>query len=225
MFLRRTFPLMIASSLGVLMILQFFVPHPVSKSIYNAILDWIMIVSAFTYLIAVQSSIQMHTQKIKRKTSDWQYSIVVMGSLVLTALIGIFGGAYAPTSLLMKLFPAVQADSDTPLMYIYIYMQAPMQATIFSLLAFYMASAAFRSFRARSFDATMLLLTASVVTLGRVPIGQFIYKNMPEVVEWILNYPNMAAQRGIIIGVQLGIIATSLKIILGIERRYLGGGK
>ena len=100
-----------------------------------------------------------------------------------------------------------------------------MQATIFSLLAFFMASAAFRAFRARSFDATMLLITASIVTIGRVPIGQFFYKNMPEVVEWILSYPNMAAQRGIIIGVQLGMIATSLKIILGIERRYLGGGK
>lgn len=225
MFVRRTLPLMIASSFGVLMIIQFFVPHPVSKSIYNSILDWIMIVSAFTYLIAVQSTVQMHTQKIQRKTSDWQYSIVVMGSLLLTALIGILGGAYAPTNILMKIFPSVTADADTPLMYIYIYMQAPMQATIFSLLAFYMASAAFRSFRARSFDATMLLVTASIVTLGRVPIGQFIYSNMPEVVEWILNYPNMAAQRGIIIGVQLGIIATSLKIILGIERRYLGGGK
>ncbi len=224
MFVRRTLPLMIASSFGVLMIIQFFVPHPVSKSIYNSILDWIMIVSAFTYLIAVQSTVQMHTQKIQRKTSDWQYSIVVMGSLLLTALIGILGGAYAPTNILMKIFPSVTPDADTPLMYIYIYMQAPMQATIFSLLAFYMASAAFRSFRARSFDATMLLVTASIVTLGRVPIGQFIYSNMPEVVEWILNYPNMAAQRGIIIGVQLGIIATSLKIILGIERRYLGSG-
>ena len=166
MFVRRTLPLMIASSFGVLMIIQFFVPHPVSKSIYNSILDWIMIVSAFTYLIAVQSTVQMHTQKIQRKTSDWQYSIVVMGSLLLTALIGILGGAYAPTNILMKIFPSVTPDADTPLMYIYIYMQAPMQATIFSLLAFYMASAAFRSFRARSFDATMLLVTASIVTLG-----------------------------------------------------------
>lgn len=225
MFLRRQLPLLIASGMGVLMIIQFFVPHPVSKSLYNTVLDWLMIVAAFTYLIAVQSTIQMHMTKIKRKVIDWQFSILVLSSLALTAFIGIFGGAYAPTSLLMKLFPSVQPDADTPLMYVYLYLQAPMQATIFSLLAFYMASAAFRAFRARSFDATMLLITASIVTLGRVPIGQFIYGNMPEVVEWILNYPNMAAQRGILIGVQLGIIATSLKIILGIERRYLGGGQ
>ncbi len=225
MFLRRQLPLMIASIMGITMIIQFFVPHPFSKSVYNTVLDWLMIVAAFTYLIAVQSTVQMHATKIQRKTQDWQFSIIVLGSLGITALIGIFGGAYAPTSLIMKIFPSIQPDADTPLMYFYLYLQAPMQATIFSLLAFYMASAAFRAFRARSFDATMLLITASIVTLGRVPIGQFIYGNMPEVVEWILNYPNMAAQRGILIGVQLGIIATSLKIILGIERRYLGGGQ
>jgi len=225
MFIRRTLPLLIAGFFGITTIIQFFIPHPASMSYYNLVLDWIIIVTAFTYLMAVQSTIELHATKIKRKVEGWQYSLVVLISLGITAFLGVLGGAFVPSTILMKLIPAFKPTSTSPLMYTYLYMQVPMQSTIFSLLAFYMASAAFRSFRARSFDATMLLLTAMIVTIGRVPLGEFIYKGFPEIVEWILKYPNMAAQRGILIGVELGIIATSLKIILGIERKYLGGGK
>ena len=38
-----------------------------------------------------------------------------------------------------------------------------------------------------------------------------------------MNYPNNAAKRGILIGVQLGSLATSIKILSGIEKPYMGG--
>ncbi len=44
----------------------------------------------------------------------------------------------------------------------------------------------------------------------------------PEVADWILRVPSMAARRGIFIGIGLGSIATALRVIVGIERTYLG---
>ena len=60
---------------------------------------------------------------------------------------------------------------------------------------------------------------------GRVPLGEYLVSWIGGVSDWIMTVPNTAAQRGILIGVSLGGIATSIKIICGIERAYLGEGK
>jgi hypothetical protein len=69
----------------------------------------------------------------------------------------------------------------------------------------------------------LLLASAIIVMVGRVPLGHYIWDKLPLVGDWILSYPNMAGQRAIMIGIALGIVSTSLRILLGIERTYLSG--
>jgi hypothetical protein len=98
----------------------------------------------------------------------------------------------------------------------------PMQATMFALLAFFIASAAFRAFRVRTVQAALLAITAVLVMIGRVPIGETIWKSFPDFTEWIMNVPQLAGKRAILIGAALGAIATGLKVITGLERTYMG---
>ena len=91
-------------------------------------------------------------------------------------------------------------------------------------IRFFISSAAYRTFRARTPEAAILLVSAVIVMLGRVPIGAYIHDWLPEGMLWLMSVPNMAAKRGILLGVSLGAIATALRIIFGIERSYLGGG-
>mgnify|MGYP001572909840 CR=1 FL=1 len=42
------------------------------------------------------------------------------------------------------------------------------------------------------------------------------------VAEWIMKYPNTAGQRGVIIGAALGAASMSIRVMIGIERPYLG---
>ena len=111
-------------------------------------------------------------------------------------------------------------------------------AAMFSLLAFFVASAAYRAFRARNKEATLLLVAAVIVMIGRVPVGSYLYHLIPwvgsrypnflnDITSWIMNYPNTAGQRGIMIGAALGAVSMALRMLLGIERSYLAasGGK
>lgn len=126
--------------------------------------------------------------------------------------------------------------NGTPIWFAYQYLIRPLQSTMFALLAFYVASAAFRAFRARNAEAAVLLLTAFLILLGRTFVGTWVTSGLPEegfwsffqvpnLTSWLMLVFNTAGNRAIIIGIALGIVATSLKILLGIDRSYLGGNK
>jgi hypothetical protein len=151
----------------------------------------------------------------------------------------------------------------------------PLSATMFALLAFFVASASYRAFRIRNFEATLLLGSGVLLMLGRVPAGQAIsgwvmlyvimlivgviispllrnrkiiflimvaglsvitifgfmngfnpdtlsYISLPVIQDWIFAVPTTAGARAVMIGIALGIIGTSFRIIVGMEKSFLG---
>lgn len=208
--MKRTIPLALCLLMGISMMIQFFVPHPVSVGYYDLTTKWIRIVYAFSLVLGTGSLMMYHTDKIRRQRSGWIYSIVTIIAFAATSVIGLAGGV-RPGSILQDV--------------IFDNILVPLNASMFAILAFYMASAAYRAFRARTKEAALLLVASFVVMLGMVPVGRAIWPKLPDIAEWVLSVPNMAAKRAILFGVALGGIATSLKVILGIERGWLGGGK
>lgn len=202
------------------MLVQFFVPHAVGQKGYDMLLEWARIIGGFALALGVGSLFRTHWTKIRRRQREWGYSIVTLVSFFVMLWAGVFYGS-GESSVVDNLL-TVQPGSL--FQWLFNNIQVPLDATMFSLLAFFIASAAYRTFRARNLEASVLLITAIVVMLGRVPLGQMIYDRMPEIYEWIMQYPAVAGKRGILFGAALGSIATSLRIILGIERSHIGGG-
>ncbi len=208
--MQREVPLFITFITGILLIIAFFVP-PISK-LEETFLDWYSIVAGITLILGLDSLIIHHLRKVQWKREGWIHSLALILSLNLTLLWGFWswwksGSPFAPNA--------------SFLLYFYTYVFIPLQATMFALLAFFIASAAFRAFRARSLEATLLLISATIVMLGRTPIGHKIHPFIPALSDWVMNFPQLAAKRGIFLGIALGGIAFSLRVILGMERSYL----
>ncbi|MDH4223373.1 MAG: hypothetical protein OEV55_07540 [candidate division Zixibacteria bacterium] len=206
--MQRKIPVLVGFVFGLFMLVQFFIPHPFFSRGYQNVLDWMQIIYVFALLVGALSFIIIHLEKISKKQKGWGYNAIAISGLLLMVFFGFYKGMH----------------KGSPFLWIFDNLQVPMQSTMFSLLAFFVASAAYRGFRARNLQATILLLAGLLVIIGRVPLGEMIHSSIPDTATWVLNVPSMAARRGILIGIGLGTIATALRVIVGIERTYLGKG-
>ncbi len=211
--MRRQIPLLLTFFAGAAIIITFFIPHRPFNEVQDILLDWFIIISGFAMLLGIHSLLRKHITHIRRKDQGWGYSVILTSFFIGVLIVGVI------SALRYKGFSLTPGSS---MYYVYSYMIIPLSATMFSLLAFFIASAAYRAFRAKKLNATLLLIAAIVVMLGRVPIMENGFFNfLARFSDWFMFIPQMAAKRGILIGVALGMFAMSLRIILGIERTYL----
>lgn len=213
-FLRRQLPLLITFVAGILFAAQYYVPHPSSELMLTSVSKWLQIIGGFALVLGVTSLFHIHAVKIRRKEPGWGYSFVLYAGMLGTIAIGLWHDGKETVD-----------GMSTAFGWMYTYMLVPLQGTMFAILAFFIASAAYRSFRARSREAAVLLIAAVIVMMGRVPLGEYLIPVSGDVTQWILNVLNASVRRAILIGISLGAVALSLKIIFGVERAYLGGGK
>jgi hypothetical protein len=207
--MKTRIPLLLVLVFGVVGIIPYYSQHPVIQGSENFIRnDVIRIVAAFALILGLGSLLRVHFDKIRRGRVNWQYSYVLIIGFIVSSIIGLLGGRVGEGFL-----PTQIGGFEFNMQILFENIIVPLGSTMFALLAFFMASASYRAFRARSLDATLLLVTAFIIMIG------------PSFVQWIMDIPNVASKRGIGFGIALGSLATSLKIILGIERSWLGGSR
>jgi hypothetical protein len=210
--LKVKIPTFITIAAGIFMILKFFFTVPAIRAVADEIEQWCLVVFAMALALGFANILRINLRAIARKRPDWGYKLVLVLSMLGVAGIGL--AEYA-----IKGHVAAGTLFDR----IYRYLFNPLAATTFALLAFFIASAAFRAFRARNVRAALLLISATLAMLGRVPLGAWLWDDFPRLTAWIMAFPNAAGQRALIIGAAMGVVATGLRILFGIERPYLRG--
>ncbi len=229
--MKRTVPLIIAIVAGFVLLIANFIPFAEGWGLTAQ--EWFNILAVGAMILGGGNLIKLHLMKISGQRKGWGYSIVTIGCFVGTLIFGLFKIGVHPN----EIYPSVAwsgyyLESGSGLWWIYQHMIVPLTSMMFAMLAFYVATAAFRAFRAKNTEATLLLVTAGIVLLGRTYAGVWLFDGwLPESMQWlrfdnltvwIMDIPNTAGTRAITIGIALGVVATSLRILLGVDRSYLG---
>jgi hypothetical protein len=218
--MKRELPLLVTALIGLFMILSFFVPHPWVSVPADYLQATAIILVGFGYVLGGANALRVNLEAVSKRSPGWPYKLLLVVALVVTVIVGVLDGIAHDGGFL---------NQGTRSKWIYDQIYSPMASTLFALLAFFIASAAFRAFRIRTVEAGLLAAAALIVMLGRVPIGDKFTGFLPHAIQlgtmqqWIMDTPQNAAKRAILIGAALGVMATGLRVILGIERSYLSG--
>ena len=208
-FVKRDLPVIIVFATGLVMIAGYFVRAP-EIFLEDIVRDLSLLASTlagYATILGILTLSLVHVDHIsKRREGQWIYSVILLALTMVMIGVGLIGiiGTH-PYFTWFYAFPLTALDSTT-----------------YSILAFYIASAAFRAFRIRSGEALVLGITGIFVMLMNAPIGAAIWPGFPVIGKWIMDVPNASAFRGFIIGSSVGAIAIGLRVLIGRERGVLG---
>ena len=198
-------PIYLTALLGILMVLEHFFPMPGAVTGFNVtIRSFVTVVSAAALMLGIIFLTISHARTISEQKSGWYYNIIYMVSLLITIAFGLMG---------------VRNES---FLFIYNNMTAPIGAALYSLTAFYITSAAYRVFRARNWNAAILLVCGFIVLTMLIPIGAILLPPVVPIGEWLRSFPSSAGFRGMIMGTSLGVMGLAVRVMTGRQKEHLG---
>lgn len=204
--IKQSLPLLIALLFGWLALVGLLFSVPV---INRLVLGWASLLLAFALLLGALNLLVVHLNRTAKEGNFYSFVLVL-------SMLTVFGMAITDAN----------GRTDGLLSNYFIWVQAPLEAALASLLAFFLLFAGFRMFKQqRTFSVFLFLLTAVVVLLIDVLLvtpwlparfTQAVYS----VQDIIQNIIVAAGMRGLLIGIALGAILLAIRMLVGLERPY-----
>jgi hypothetical protein len=204
---KRALLVAISLAAGLTVLASTWISDPWLDYVAAHLLDTALLVTAFALLLGLINVLRVHTRRIRARQSGWGSSLVLIAALLLVMGAGLLPFSGQPAG---PARPGVQ--------WIFENVQLPIQASISALLVFFTLTAAWRLLRARNLESIVMLVVVLLVLAGQATVG--LVPLLPDVRNWILEVPAMAGVRGIWLGVALGILFTSIRLLAGMEHPH-----
>lgn len=163
--------------------------------------QWLIFLAGIALLIGTANVAAMHLWRIQTGQRDWVLSLVLLAVLLAVFVAGLVSPAGANGPLLDWVFTALVA---------------PGQASLFALLVFFMAAAAYRFLRIDRPGGAWMLAGALIVFIAQWPLAtQWLPPAYASAAFWLLDAPVMAALRGLLLGSGIALLVIGLRLLVG----------
>lgn len=209
-FYRRDLPAILLAFVATWLLVDFYVSIPAVSAVAVALQSWGATLAAFAIILGLFNILRHDYIVAKsKKPGEWYLGVFGIVMLIATLLTGL-----------------VVSIRNPIYEWLWFYLSASIYAAALAIQGFYMVSASFRAFKAKSMETVMLLVPAAIVMIAYAPVITASFPQAVSLAGWVIDVPNTAAVRGITIGAGVGTIALGLRTILGKEKALaLGGGE
>ncbi len=178
------------------------------------VVSWSAILVALALLVGLVSVTSSHIKRVTSRHADWKYSIVLLLSMFAVILVGIFrvpldGG-----------LPFQPNLAEEPVRRFFHAVYEPLTSSLLALLAFFSLSTIIRALRKPRVEALVIIGVALAMLILQIPFVSAL-PLVDAMLGWVNQYVAMAGARGLIIGVAIGTIVASMRVLLGFDQPYL----
>lgn len=187
------------------------------------------ILTAFLLGLGIFSVLRIHARKVAKSEKDWPFSVVLLCFMTLMVIFGYWDWANrkSPTGGMLDA-QSNWAWQNYTRDFLFDGLFQQMNAAMFSIIAFFILSAAYRAFRIRSIEATILLAAALIMMLSLMgSVASFwdgaagnVSQNLTlsEISKWLRDNVQNSSLRGIDFGIGIGALAMGLRLWLSLEK-------
>lgn len=171
--------------------------HPLVVTLYS----WFVLLSAFGILLGLINVFYLHLQRVAGGQAEWGLSLLLIATGLATFVAGLLQPAGVTSPLVEWIFDALLA---------------PGAATLYALVLFFMAAAAYRYLRLTApGGAWMLAGTLTMLVIQMPASANLLPTFLGETVNWLLQAPVMATFRGALLGSALALLLIGVRYLLG----------
>jgi hypothetical protein len=175
------------------------------------LVSWAATLTALALLVGLLSVAGTHLRRVRQRAPDWGYSLILLAGMLAVIITGIFGGADVRLQ---------QSLAEEPIRVFFSTIYEPLASSLLALLAFFSLSAALRALNQRRPEAWVIVGVALVVLLSQLaPVAMLPF--VGTTMQWINDYVVLAGARGLLIGVALGTLVASMRVLLGFDQPYI----